>query len=159
MSRLDRSESGVSIVEAAFVIPVLFLLVFGLIDMGLWTLQKGQASSGARDGARVAIVLNMASNTVATRDANIATIEAAVKSRLTEGVDSITIECDKDGDGTGYGPCWSGTQDVVSADYGTAKVRVSVLWQRPFLTFIGNIFGNAQDVKGSSSMVIVGAPE
>lgn len=155
--RLDRSESGVSVVEAAFVIPILFLLVFGLIDVGLWSLQKGQASSGARDGARAAIVLNMASNTLTA--ANTAKIDAAVKARLTEGVDDIDIECNKDGVGTDFGPCWSGTQDVTSADYGSAKVRVSVLWNRPFLTFVGNLFGNAQDVKGSSSMVIVGAPD
>jgi Flp pilus assembly protein TadG len=156
MRRLHRSEAGVSVVEAAFVIPVLFLLVFGLIDMGLWTLQKGQASSGARDGARAAIVLNMATNGLEA--ANRVKISAAVTSRLTEGIDSVTIECDRDGDGSGYGPCWSGAQDVISDDYGTARVKVTVQWQRPFLTFIGNIFGNAQTVKGSSSMVIVGAP-
>lgn len=157
MSRIRRSEAGVSVVEAAFVIPVLFLLVFGLIDMGLWSLQKGQASSGARDGARAAIVLNMATNGLETT--NRTRIAAAVTSRLTEGVDSITIECDKDGVGDSYGPCWTGAQDIVSADYGTARIRVTVVWQRPFLTFIGNVFGNAQTVRGISSMVIVGAPE
>ena len=158
MTRLHRSEAGVSIVEAAFVIPVLFFLVFGLIDMGLWSLQKGQASSGARDGARAAIVLNMATNSAPVIAANTAKVDAAVRARLTAGVDEVAIRCDKTGDGT-YGLCWSGTEDITSADYGTARVQVTVRWQRPFLTFIGNIFGNAQQVKGSSSMVIVGAPE
>ena len=47
-----RNEQGVTIVEAAFVIPILFLFMFALIDIGLWEYQRTQASAAARDGAR-----------------------------------------------------------------------------------------------------------
>ena len=153
--RWRRSEEGVTIVEAAFVIPLLFVFVFGLIDFGLWGLEKGQATSAARDGARAAIVLPIA---VDTEKADVLDkIQDAVEARVTEDVDAVTVECDRNGDNAGYGDCW-GAQNVVLADYGVARIKVTVEWSRPFLTGVGDLFGDAQNVKGTSSMVIVGAP-
>jgi Flp pilus assembly protein TadG len=54
-ARLDR-DRGAILVETALIMPLLFLLVFGLMDFANVSLQNSQASSAARDGARVAIL-------------------------------------------------------------------------------------------------------
>jgi len=43
-------------VELALVLPLFFLLIFGLIDLGRFVLADSILSQGAREGARVAIV-------------------------------------------------------------------------------------------------------
>ena len=58
-----RDERGVTIVEAAFVLPLLFLFIFALIDIGLWEYQSTQASAAARDGARVGILRYLTADT------------------------------------------------------------------------------------------------
>jgi hypothetical protein len=153
--RLRRDEAGVTIVEAAFVLPLLFLFAFALVDVGLWVLQDDQATNAAREGARAGIVLPIASD--AAQTANETKIETAVNSRLTDPVSAgdIDVDCDPDDDGPlPYGSCIG----VTSNDYGTARLRVNVQWNRPFLTFVGDLIGNT-NVQGTSSMVIVGAPE
>jgi Flp pilus assembly protein TadG len=144
----------VTIVEAAFVIPVIFLFAFGLIDMGLWTLQKGQASSAARDGARAGIVLQLkgaggVGNS--TSNANLTKITAAVSSKLAgQTVNSVDVTCISGTTGDPM-PC----TDVTN---GRDKLRVAVQWNRPFLTFVGTVFGNGSSITGTSTMVIAGAP-
>jgi hypothetical protein len=60
MSRRRRDRSrGAVIVEAAIITPVLFLLVFGAIEVGIVMSSISATSSGARDGARFAAA-NMA---------------------------------------------------------------------------------------------------
>ena len=51
-----RDELGAAVVEFALVVPVLFLIIFAVIDFGraLWTLNV--ISSGVREGARAAAV-------------------------------------------------------------------------------------------------------
>ena len=152
MTRLRRDQRGVTIVEAAFVIPIFFLLAFGLIDMGLWGLQRGQASSAARDGARAGIVLKLAGTSGSpTSNANKTAIENAVAGRLDrDTIESVVINCE---DGlTGA------TKTCSSVVNGRDRIKVVVTWQRPFLTFVGTIFGNSSTVTGTSTMVIAGAP-
>jgi Flp pilus assembly protein TadG len=148
-----RDERGVTIVEAAFVIPVFFVLIFGLIDMGLWTLQKGQASSAARDGARAGIVLHIRGVAGSpTSSANVTAINNAVASKLDSSqIKAVTITCVSGTTGSTI-PC----STVVN---GRDRLKVEVQWQRPFLTFIGSIFGgNSQTITGTTTMVIAGAP-
>lgn len=152
MRRLRRDQRGVTIVEAAFVIPIFFLLAFGLIDMGLWGLQRGQATSAARDGARAGIVLKLAGTSGnPTSNANQTAIKDAVAGRLDrDTIENVTISC-VDGVTGLDKPC----STVVN---GRDRLKVVVDWQRPFLTFVGTIFGNSSTVTGTSTMVIAGAP-
>jgi hypothetical protein len=55
-SRLRRDQEGASLVEAALVIPVLLLLLFGIIDWGNIFNDYLAVRQGARDGARQAAV-------------------------------------------------------------------------------------------------------
>ena len=53
-ARARRGERGISIVEAAFVTPVFFMLVLGLIELGLYMNDYLAAANTVRAGARVA---------------------------------------------------------------------------------------------------------
>ena len=52
--RRRRDERGAALVEAAIVFPVLILLTFGAIELGLGFNQKGVLESASRSGARIA---------------------------------------------------------------------------------------------------------
>jgi Flp pilus assembly protein TadG len=51
-----RDDDGAAVVEFALVVPVLFLIIFAVIDFGraLWTLNV--LTSGVREGARAAAI-------------------------------------------------------------------------------------------------------
>lgn len=157
MRRMRRDERGVTIVEAAFVIPILFLFIFALIDIGLWVFETSQASSAARDGARAGIVLRLNGSTGAAKTANETTIRNAVVARLadnriTNPASDIVITCLTSASADTSVPC----ENVAS---GSGRLRVTVTWKRPFLTFVGGIFGGAdRTVTGKATMVVVGRP-
>lgn len=53
-ARRRRSERGAAAVEMAFVLPVLLLLIFGIIDYGRLLNAQIMMTEAAREGARVA---------------------------------------------------------------------------------------------------------
>lgn len=57
-TRMDRRrpEGGAAAVEFALVMPVLFLLIFGIIDYGMLFFDSIGLRQGAREGARQAVV-------------------------------------------------------------------------------------------------------
>src|SRR5690349_2782485 len=52
--RAERSERGAALVEAALIIPVILLLVFGAIEYGFAFKDAAAVSGAARSGARIA---------------------------------------------------------------------------------------------------------
>ncbi len=136
-------QSGATLVEAAFVLPLFFMFVLGFIDLGMGVFQTSQASSAAADGARRGIVsLRDGENlTVADEDA----IRSEVRKRLVgQQVDSITIGCVTD---TGS-----------AASCTTAKfVRVTVSWQFRPVSFVGAALP-VQSISGTAKMAIVRQP-
>lgn len=52
----QRDDRGASLVEFAFVVPLLFALVFGIIEFGWAFNQQLDVRHGAREGARLAAV-------------------------------------------------------------------------------------------------------
>jgi hypothetical protein len=56
--RRRRREEGASLVEFALIAPILFLLLFGLIDFGFIYNDYLQVRQGVRDGARQGAVAN-----------------------------------------------------------------------------------------------------
>ena len=152
MRRFVRcGERGATIVEAAFVIPLLFLFIFGLIDIGLWEYQGSQASAAARDGARVGILLYLSADT--TGSANNTAISNAVAARLGGQSYNLTVSCLNEGNSTAKA-CDSGV--LVDRD----RIKVVVTWQHPSLTYVGQfVAGNSQTVTGSAVMTIHGLPQ
>ncbi len=55
------AERGAAAVEFALVVPVLVLLLFGIIDFGLWFEDSIALRQGVREGARQGIVENFGS--------------------------------------------------------------------------------------------------
>jgi TadE-like protein len=51
-----HGEGGVAAVEFAILLPVLVVMLFGLIQFGIAFNTKIQATNGAREGARMAVV-------------------------------------------------------------------------------------------------------
>ncbi len=53
----DTGETGVAVVEFALVAPLLFILIFAIIDLGRAYSTLNQLAASAREGARLAAVL------------------------------------------------------------------------------------------------------
>jgi Flp pilus assembly protein TadG len=55
-SRRDRGADGAAAVEFALVMPILFLVVFGILQYGLWFNDSLNTRQGVREGARLGVV-------------------------------------------------------------------------------------------------------
>lgn len=151
MTRSHRHDSGVTIVEASFALPIMFLFIFGLIDLGLWTLNSNQAANAARDGARAGILSYELADAGTGPDHD--KVLAAVKQHLSGqelDASSITVDCvNPDG-------------SVIScalAEPGDDRIRVDVRWDWTLLTPIAGSLGiDKGAAEGSATMVIVGRP-
>jgi Flp pilus assembly protein TadG len=60
-SRRRRADSGAAAVEFALVTPLLLVMLFGIIDYGIWFADSISARQGVRDAARRGIVENFGS--------------------------------------------------------------------------------------------------
>jgi hypothetical protein len=57
--RHDRRRSGMAMVEMVFVLPVLLLMLFGVVEFGVLFGQWQTLTNAAREGAREAIVFRV----------------------------------------------------------------------------------------------------
>lgn len=156
-ARRARGSAGVTVVEAAFALPILLTFIFGLIDIGMWTFNANQATNAARDGARVGIIdFEQADD---SGSAMHAAIVDAVGSRLEDAkVESVSISCvtsagtpvtDVDGDGD---RCEHAEVDVDS-------IKVDVEWAWDLVTPVAAILGyDRGEATGSATMRLVGRP-
>jgi hypothetical protein len=90
-----RSQRGAVAVEFALIAPILFLLVFGIIDFGNAFQAWDAASTAAREGTRIGVV-----------DPNVADIEARVRGSagtLDQSHLTVTISCSHSG--SSFGGC------------------------------------------------------
>src|SRR3954465_3540793 len=60
--RSRRPDTGASAVEFALLAPVLFLILFGIIDYGIWFADSISARQAVRDGARQGVVESFTSS-------------------------------------------------------------------------------------------------
>ncbi len=134
------------------VLPLLFVLVFALFDLGQWEFQGSQASAAARDGARAGLMAYKTAEgtTAAPGGAGFSTIDAAVAARLDHQSYSLTVACVSSLDETTK-PCSSAAPDV-------DRIKVTVSWTRSALTPVTAAFG-AQQVSGHAVMKVVGVAE
>jgi Flp pilus assembly protein TadG len=148
--RRGARDRGVTIVEAAFALPILLTFMFGLIDLGMWTLNANQATNAARDGARAAIIdFRLADDDTS---AHHAAVVEAVESRLAgQVVESVEVTC-TDQAGAELPSCASA---VVDRD----SIRVDVGWNWNLITPVAAILGyDRGPATGSATMQIVGRP-
>lgn len=88
---LHKKKDGQALVEFALILPILLLLVLAMIEYGWLLNAKITLNSAAREGARVAVVLNLP---VAERDLKVyQTVKAAIDlSGLTVESSDVTVE-------------------------------------------------------------------
>lgn len=105
--RFGRDDHAAAMVEFAIVAPLLFMLVFGLIDVGRFMFEYHHLVNAVRDGARVGAVLPM--TTAAERSASYTIITTHV-------VSSVSLRP--------INPRWVAVSEVGTPP--TRRVRVSV---------------------------------
>lgn len=148
--RRTQSDRGVTIVEAAFVLPILLTFIFGLIDLGMWTLNANQATNAARDGARAAIIDFRDADD--EDSAHHAAIVKAVESRLPgQEAEFVDVTC--------LGPSGMALASCEVADVTRDSIRVDVRWNWNLITPVAAILGYDEGAAtGSATMRIVGRP-
>lgn len=145
-------ERGAAIAEAVFVVPVLFLVVLGLFDLGQWEFQSSQASGAARDGARAGLMAytTAAGTTAAPGGAGFTAVNSAVSARLAGQGFTVAVTC--------VGPADEVAISCSAAKPDADRIRVVVSWTRSPLSPVTQPFG-IQQVSGKAVMRVVGAPE
>lgn len=146
-----RGSDGVTIVEAAFALPILFTFIFGLVDLGMWTLNANQATNAARDGARLAILDYAGADVSSPASPTYSAVVKAAKARLeSDKVEDVAVSCTTPAGATVA--CSAARVDVDS-------VRVDVRWRWRLVTPVAAILGyDRGDATGSATMRIVGRP-
>ncbi len=85
-AQLSRRDGGAAAVEFALVVPVLLLLVFGIIEYGLWFSDSLAARQGVREAARQGVVGNFGTKdctlTGASGDANSLALMCTAQDRI-----------------------------------------------------------------------------
>ena len=66
-NRAGRNRRGAAVVELAFTAPILFMLVFGMIDVGRAVMVQNLITNAARDGARSAVLDGASASEIETQ--------------------------------------------------------------------------------------------
>ena len=122
------SQHGATAVEFALVAPILFVLVFGIIDFGLGFHAWDASANAAREGARVGAV-----------DPSLTDIEARVRNSanfLDQSKLSVNITCSRDNGGS-FNACSSDGTTWLEGDI----VRVTVTYLHDYVTPLPTFIG------------------
>jgi Flp pilus assembly protein TadG len=126
-ARSDAGQRGAAAVEFALVAPLLFLLVFGIIDFGFGFHAWDASENAAREAARVAAV-----------DPNTNTIIARARGAsgfLDQSKLNVAVTCSHNNGGT-FGACGA-SNTWLEGDI----VRVTVTYDYDFMTPLGAMVG------------------
>jgi hypothetical protein len=163
----SRRSKGQTLVETALVLPVFFLILFGLIDGGRFVYTDSVMSQAAREGARLAAVeapwigkaasdpscvllpsgvnpaVNPGAHVCPATTANLVTDVSGAANRMVAGVGTIaTIDVRCDPAGSPPSGAWAAApatcSGIKSGDI--VSVRVKFLY-RPLTPIAGQIFG------------------
>jgi Flp pilus assembly protein TadG len=137
-----RTQRGVAAVEFALVAPVLFVLLFGIIDFGVLMSKKSTIADAAFEGARTGAISHSE-----------AAIDSAVTSSLGDiPAKAVTITVGCTGPAPGYTVCPPGGFNSNVASGGTVVVTLKYHynWVTPIPAFIG--MGGGVDVTKTVEM-------
>src|SRR5215208_6124571 len=121
-----RNERGATVVEFAFIVPLLIVLILGIAEFGRAFQVSGTLSAAAREGVRVMALQNdPAAARAAVRNA-----ATSLDPALTDAQIAITpATCPQTG--------------------GSTSVRLTISYPMPFLT---DFFGSGVDLTGTGVM-------
>jgi Flp pilus assembly protein TadG len=163
---MDAHRRGQALVEFALVLPVFFLMLFGLIDMGRYVYLNSTLSQAAREGARLASVeaswVGSADTSCGTTGgptcpANVAALQGdlvAAVNRMVTPFGTITsanvfYSCDATTPPTG---AWTTQACASRSSGGLVSVRI-VYTFTPITPVIGQLFSSIA-TSGSATMII-----
>jgi Flp pilus assembly protein TadG len=95
-ARKRRTQAGTTVVEAAFVFPVMLMLLFGIGEFGIAFTQWNSLTNAVREGARMGVVFRSPCppNDPVITNAVVTTVENFASS---SGVDTASITTTVDG--------------------------------------------------------------
>jgi len=139
-----RSERGAAVVEFALIAPVLLVLVFGIIDYGMFFHTKTMIANAAREGARNGSI----SHSRAVIDSSIASALGDVPSKNV----TVTVGCK--GPAPTYTVCPVGGFDANVKSGGTLQVTLKYhySWITPLPSLIGLGDGGGIDITKTVEM-------
>lgn len=113
MRRRVHADRGAAAVEFALVVPVLLLLVFGIIDYGLFLSDNLAVKQGIREAAREAVV----SDRVACDDASLDCLAALAEERIgaVGGAAEVRVEIVRVDTNPGSNAWWEGNSLLICA--------------------------------------------
>jgi Flp pilus assembly protein TadG len=93
--RLAVDRRGNFMIEFALALPILFLLLVGLVDLGRYSLQRSAILHGAREGAQYGIIAPSESDNINTTAQNASGLTGvtATNSVFCECVSGTTFSC------------------------------------------------------------------
>ena len=124
-----KDQKGAVMIEFAFLAPLLFLILFGIVEISLLFYNKAVITNASREGARAGIVF---SETRLTDDE----IEAVVKNYAEAHL--ITFDLAKPGPVLDPKPAWDDIDSNGDRDSGE-PLTVTVKYDYTFLVFHGII--------------------
>jgi Flp pilus assembly protein TadG len=138
----SRPDSGQAIVEFAFVLPFILILILGIIDFGALFYNKAMITNASREGARAGIVYQDANHDDVYEPHADSEIEAAVDSYLNGKLINF--------DGA---TAWVTDVPTNEATSPGGRVRVVVTYTHTFLAF-GRLvgWGNTIDIGSETIM-------
>ena len=140
-----KQQQGQGMVEFALVAPILFFMLFAVMEGGWLLFHNHQVSNAAREGARFAVVNGEESGNDLTTEMVRERIEDRVTLFNPESI-NVTISCENpDGSGAVDEPC---SPELMAPEQ---RVRVEVDYTHE--TLVGFIFPRATiDLSSSSTM-------
>lgn len=132
-----RSERGAAAVEFALVMPILFMLIFGIIDFGYAINRSSMINNAARDAAREGSLNGTKADIIAAANGSLTGIAGA----------TVKVTCTKPAGGA------CGTNyDADAASGGTTIVTVE--YTHEMITPISIIFGDSINLDRTAKMRI-----
>ncbi|MGQ0636473.1 MAG: TadE/TadG family type IV pilus assembly protein [Planctomycetaceae bacterium] len=116
----NRSRRGVAAVEMAFVLPVFFLVILGMIELGRGIMVAQLAANAAREAARSAIIDGSTNTTVTTVAKNFMQTAANVSAG------DVTVDIAVSGSGGGQ-VANANPQDLITVSVSVPYSKVSWL--------------------------------
>lgn len=161
MRRLQHGESAQSVIEMAFTLPILLLIIMGIIDFGFALSDRVALSNAARNGVRYATTHSTAWSNSNSPPAN--TIEGAIlssggTSSIPNDDQHITIAYQNpDGSACGQYSAASnsftgGSQSTCVTPQNLIQVTVSYTYS-PITPGIGQLFPQGMILASSATMV------
>lgn len=140
MKKLRKNESGQSLVEFALCVPILFIVLMGIIDMGWMFFNQLNVQEACRSAARFVCVNSTGTETQANYD--------ALKSQVKSMVDGSLVGV-KPGDTT-VDITYSDTLHPLDG-YVTVTVKTKMFFLTPV---IGSFIGNEKDLIDDTTMKV-----